>query len=693
MGQRSGCGASLVAHRLPTTASSPSRAPPLGLLACPDRSLTRHSPVGTDLCNLRLRRSDDLRRRSPRSRGGRPLHPGDRTTAPANDPGPQSASVPVAIDPAAVPQFGTPIIVSGRAADPMAADETVINEELAIRTAWESGDELIVTPFRIDQFDVAGEGDAPAGGTPTTVTVVGVVRRPSDLSGRLGGSSIYEETSTAVLGPGWWASIDGGAARYGVAAADRHRAGHDDAGRRRRHHCAMARPDDQVETVGRRLRQSRSVIDAIRLQALGLTVVAAVIAVASLVFVGQAVARQVRLEWRDAPTLTALGMSRTEHDPDRGGAIVAVDVVDGVACCDRERRDVAARSDGCGPSRRDRARRLRSIGRCSPSGCPRWPCACCCSPSFRSLRRTDSGQLGRSQRVDGLASLPPTGVAGWAMTRSRRAGDLALGSAVIGVALASAAGIAAWTLTSSYDGLDGVATSLWGVVGRAGGQRRKRRAGSTDAGSIGGDRRLRAVGNHERQHPHGRPRIHLSELRPVPRRGATGGDRRRPSPMADNEIALGRQTLDASASMSASRVDSSRRRRDHTAVRGGGPGGAERWVVGSPGCRRARDGVGVQANSAEGGLRAELCHLARRGRRRNRCTRRRSPTRSRPRPSPRTRHARCRTSGWSLVNRRSWHSRSACSPARRSSTRWSCRFAAAAVRSASSNRSASREAK
>ena len=56
---------------------------------------------------------------------------------------------------------------------------------------------------------------------------------------------------------------------------------------------------------------SDSVVDAIRLQALGLTVVAAVIAMASLVFVGQAVARQVRLEWRDAPTLTALGMSRS----------------------------------------------------------------------------------------------------------------------------------------------------------------------------------------------------------------------------------------------------------------------------------------------------------------------------------------------------------------------------------------------
>ena len=52
-----------------------------------------------------------------------------------------------------------------------------------------------------------------------------------------------------------------------------------------------------------------------------------------------------------------------------------------------------------------------------------------------------------------VSSLPPSGVAGWAITNSRRAGRLALGSAIVGVAFAAAAGVAAWSLVTSYDEL------------------------------------------------------------------------------------------------------------------------------------------------------------------------------------------------------------------------------------------------
>jgi hypothetical protein len=52
-----------------------------------------------------------------------------------------------------------------------------------------------------------------------------------------------------------------------------------------------------------------------------------------------------------------------------------------------------------------------------------------------------------------VTSLPPVGVAGWAMTNSRRSGRLALVSAVGGVAFAIAAGVAAWSLVASYEAL------------------------------------------------------------------------------------------------------------------------------------------------------------------------------------------------------------------------------------------------
>ncbi len=68
-----------------------------------------------------------------------------------------------------------------------------------------------------------------------------------------------------------------------------------------------------------------------------------------------------------------------------------------------------------------------------------------------TLRRAKSQSARRPSRF--ARKLPSTGVAGLAMTGSRRAGGLALGSAIGAVALASTVGMAAWSLTASYHGL------------------------------------------------------------------------------------------------------------------------------------------------------------------------------------------------------------------------------------------------
>ena len=127
--------------------------------------------------------------------------------------------VPVAIDPEALPAFGTPIIVEGRLADPDVATQATINEEEASRLGVGVGDQLVITPYRADEFDLAGEGSAAAGGVPTTMTVVGITRRPNDLVGRLGGTSIYEDTSAVTVGPGWWEEIGADAAAYGIGVS------------------------------------------------------------------------------------------------------------------------------------------------------------------------------------------------------------------------------------------------------------------------------------------------------------------------------------------------------------------------------------------------------------------------------------------------------------------------------------------
>ena len=127
--------------------------------------------------------------------------------------------VPVMLDAGALQAVGAPIMVTGRPADPDVATEATINEEASVRLSVGVGDELLITPYRSDEFDLAGEGAAAPGGEQTTVTVVGITRRPSDLVGRLGGTSIYEDTSAVTVGPAWWDQIDGDASVYGIVAA------------------------------------------------------------------------------------------------------------------------------------------------------------------------------------------------------------------------------------------------------------------------------------------------------------------------------------------------------------------------------------------------------------------------------------------------------------------------------------------
>ena len=266
---------------------------------------------------------------------------------------------------------------------------------------------------------------------------------------------------------------------------------------------------------------------------------------ASLVFVGQAVARQVRLEWRDAPTLTALGMSRSSRTLTAAVRslplmIVAVSVA----------AIVSIAMSPLGPIGVARAAETE------PGVAIDWtvlavglPAVAVCVllfaivPAAASDRQRATRPLASRSRAG--RSLSPTGVAGWAMTRSRRAGDLALGSAVIGVALASAAGIAAWTLTSSYDEL-AVSPGRYGVswdvqVGNVGSVEQETQT-QARLSTVDG---IRAVGIKSTNTLTADPAFiflsfspFIGEVQP-----AVIVDGR--PPVADNEIALGQQTMAA----------------------------------------------------------------------------------------------------------------------------------------------------
>lgn len=362
--------------------------------------------------------------------------------------------VPVAVDADTLDVLGTPIVVDGRLADPGVATEATINEEAAERLGVTVGEQIVVTPYRRDEFELAGEGAAGAGGVETVVDVVGVTRRPTDLARRLGRTSIYEDASSVMLGPAWWTSIGGDAARYGLGLMVETTPGF---------------TNDDVETVVRAWAPDRTwqfdtgaalgqdnqqtIRDAIDLQTFGVRLVAGLVALAGLLFAGQAVARQARAEWGDAEALSAIGMSRrgmARSAALRASVTAAVAVVVAAAC--------TIALSPLGPF---------GVGRSAEPhpGVDPDPVVLAvglpivavlvvvCSVAPLAMRRRRAPTSTTPAMVRPTPRLPATGVAGVAMSRSRSSGQLALGAAMAGVAVATAVGVAAFTLVASYDQL------------------------------------------------------------------------------------------------------------------------------------------------------------------------------------------------------------------------------------------------
>jgi len=110
-----------------------------------------------------------------------------------------SLLVPFPIDRDAVPSMGLPIVVDGRLADQDVATEVTINEELADVGRLDIGDQVVITVVSAGEFETAGEAlDRPAG-TSMTMDVVGIVRRPGDLTVRrvAGDASIVDSLARA----------------------------------------------------------------------------------------------------------------------------------------------------------------------------------------------------------------------------------------------------------------------------------------------------------------------------------------------------------------------------------------------------------------------------------------------------------------------------------------------------------------
>jgi hypothetical protein len=227
-----------------------------------------------------------------------------------------------------------------------------------------------------------------------------------------------------------------------------------------------------------------------------------VLALAAQIFGGQALARQSRSEWTDASTLAVIGMDRRSMVLSavmRAAVVAAVAVVAAAV--------VVVGTSWLGPVGVGRSAEPHPGLDVDPTvlavGLPIVAVlvvACVVGPVATTRRRPHASVATRPRATTGV---PPAGLAGVAMSRSRRSGRLALGAAIAGVAVAATVGVAALTLLGSYDRLLAEPArygSTWDAqVGNVGSvdqeiQTRERLATIPGIGSVAGLRSLDGIG-------------------------------------------------------------------------------------------------------------------------------------------------------------------------------------------------------
>ena len=282
------------------------------------------------------------------------------------------AAIEVIIDDEFPTPDGTPIVVEGRLLDPAAADEVVLPE--GSDAGLGAGAVFAITPLRLGGSDSA----TPIAELRHELTAVGKVRQPSSLAARIG--ELEQEPEAPAVGPGWWQRYGGLVSYYGIVIQVRPVPGTDPEVLRAEVAAAMGeRFQGSEPAIGD---EQLSVASAIRYEASALGLFAAAVAVAALVFVGQALARQASREASDTddaaghrdvagPARGRRGApgpagraGRRHRGRARGVAVVGLHA---------DRAGGARRGRGRPPGRPGRARPRLAGGRCRGHDVPRRP--------------------------------------------------------------------------------------------------------------------------------------------------------------------------------------------------------------------------------------------------------------------------------------------------------------------------------
>jgi hypothetical protein len=207
-----------------------------------------------------------------------------------------------------------PLLVAGRHPDPNRPFEVAVNERLASHYRLEPGSTFPMWAYTPGQYKRASAPRdlGPPAGPTFKFTVTGIERQPSDLTPVPVDQDVeYLGAQHLYLTPAFWREYRDTVGSFPTFIGVRLQQGERDFGAfsaavhqlpgGRKAQVVMGSDSEKAAAEARR---------AIDLQSLALLLFAALAALASLLVIGQGLARQVQLEAVEHPTLRAIGMTR-----------------------------------------------------------------------------------------------------------------------------------------------------------------------------------------------------------------------------------------------------------------------------------------------------------------------------------------------------------------------------------------------
>jgi FtsX-like permease family len=214
-------------------------------------------------------------------------------------------------------ELDRPLLVAGRHPDPARPLEVAVNERLAHQRRLRPGSTFAMWAYTPEQLRRArGPKDlGPPEGPAFRFAVTGIERQPTDLNPLAADTDVeYLGTQDLYLTPAFWRQYAGKAGAFDEPFLGlRLRGGERDFSA---FSAAVRRlPGGAKAVIGAGSDSEAVAADAqrgIHLQAVALLLFAGLAALASLLVVGQGLARQVQLDAAEHPALRAIGMTRTQ---------------------------------------------------------------------------------------------------------------------------------------------------------------------------------------------------------------------------------------------------------------------------------------------------------------------------------------------------------------------------------------------